>query len=135
MNNKKDMFVEVKITNVGVLDESGTEGFIEFTAEDGRKALMGSFSGEVSYHIIRFMQGDRTSLPTVYNMIEELANLEGLELEKVEIYPRGNVFRANIYFIGRNGKTVVLQNYRASDAVALAVFYNMPIYMDDSLLS
>ncbi|MGC9209021.1 MAG: bifunctional nuclease family protein [Nitrososphaeria archaeon] len=129
------MFVEVKITNVGILDESGSEGFIEFTSDDGRKVLMGSFSGEVSYHIMRFMQGDRKSLPTVYNMIEELANYMGLELEKVEIYPRGNVFRANIYFIGRNGKKLVLENYRASDAVALAVFYNMPIYIDETLLS
>ncbi|MGC9144799.1 MAG: bifunctional nuclease family protein [Nitrososphaeria archaeon] len=129
------MFVEVKITNVGVLDESGTEGFIEFTAQDGRKVVMGSFSGEVSYHIIRFMQGDRKSLPTVYNLIEELANSEGLELEKVEIYARGNVFRANIYFIGRNGKNLILENYRASDAVALATFYNMPIFMDESLFS
>ncbi len=129
------MFVEVKITNVGVLDESGSEGFIEFTSSDGRKVLMGSFSGEVSYHIMRFMQGDRKSLPTVYNMIEELANYMGLELEKVEIYPRGNVFRANIHFIGRNGKRLVLENYRASDAVALAVFYNMPIFMDETLLS
>lgn len=128
------MFVKVEITNIGFMDESGKEGFIEFASEDGRKFMMNAFSGEVSYHISRFMSGDRTSIPTIYNMVEELANMLGVELEKVEIYERGNVLRANLYFIGRGNKSIVLKNYRASDAIALATFYNMPIYLDESLL-
>ncbi|MEM3321442.1 MAG: DUF151 domain-containing protein [Conexivisphaerales archaeon] len=107
---------------------------MEFTSDDGRAFIMNSFSSEVSYHINRFMAGDRNSMPTIYNLVEELANQVGVELEKVEIYERGNVLRANIYFIGRN-KKFSLENYRASDAVALAAFYNMPIYIDDLLLA
>jgi len=127
------MFTKVTIKNVGYISDT-CEGIVEFVSEDGRAFTMNSFSSEVSYHISRFMSGDRNSIPTVYNIIEELANQLGVELEKVEIYERSNVLRANIYFIGRN-KRFSIENYRASDAVALAVFYSMPIYVDDSLLT
>lgn len=127
------MFVKVEIKSLGYVSES-CEGVVEFVAEDGRTFTMNSFSSEVSYHINRFVGGDRSSIPTVYNLVEELANQIGVELEKVEIYERGNVLRANVYFIGRN-KKFSLENYRASDAVALAAFYNMPIYIDDLLLA
>ncbi|MEM0123740.1 MAG: DUF151 domain-containing protein [Conexivisphaerales archaeon] len=127
------MFVKVEIKNLGYVTDS-CEGVVEFTSDDGRAFIMNSFSSEVSYHINRFMAGDRNSMPTIYNLVEELANQVGVELEKVEIYERGNVLRANIYFIGRN-KKFSLENYRASDAVALAAFYNMPIYIDDLLLA
>jgi bifunctional DNase/RNase len=126
------MFVKVEIKNLGYVSDS-CEGVVEFASEDGRAFTMNSFSSEVSYHINRFMAGDRNSIPTVYNLVEELANQIGVELEKIEIYERGNVLRANVYFIGRN-KKFSLENYRASDAVALAAFYNMPIYIDDLLL-
>ncbi|MGC8557682.1 MAG: bifunctional nuclease family protein [Nitrososphaeria archaeon] len=127
------MFVKVEIKNLGYVSDS-CEGIVEFLSEDGKTFTMNSFSSEVSYHINRFMTGDRNSIPTVYNLVEELAHQVGVELEKVEIYERGNVLRANVYFIGRN-RSFTLENYRASDAVALAAFYNMPIYIDDSLLT
>ncbi len=126
------MFIKVKIKNLGYVSDS-CEGIVEFASDDGRTFTMNSFSSEVSYHINRFMAGDRNSIPTVYNLVEELANQLGVELEKVEIYERSNVLRANVCFIGRN-KKFSLENYRASDAVALATFYSVPIYVDDLLL-
>ncbi len=127
------MFTKVTIKNLGYINDS-CEGIVEFVSEDGRTFTMNSFSSEVSYHINRFLSGDRNSIPTIYNIVEELANQLGVELEKVEIYERSNVLRANMYFIGRNRKFSI-ENYRASDAVALAVFYSMPIYVDDLLLT
>ena len=43
-----------------------------------------------------------------------------------------SVLRANLYFTGK--KDIVLRNYRASDAVALAAFYNIPILVRKTLL-
>ena len=78
------MFVKVEIKSLGYVSES-CEGVVEFAADDGRTFTMNSFSSEVSYHINRFIDGDRNSIPTVYNLVEELANQLGVELEKVAL--------------------------------------------------
>jgi len=59
-------------------------------------------------------------------MVQELAERLPAFLSEVEVYLSGDVFRANLHFQGRdNGFT--LRNYRASDSIALAVFYDVPI--------
>lgn len=122
-------YVRAEVVEVGYTDETQVEGVVVLKSEDGGEFSMSAFSGETSLHISRFLSGDRTSIPTIYQMLSELADYEGLTLEKVEIYRRGNVLRANLYFIGK-GKSLKLTNYRASDAIALACFYNAPIYAE-----
>ena len=53
-------------------------------------------------------------------------------LVKVKIYDSGDALRANLYLTGK--KDMVLRNYRASDAVALSVYYNIPILVRKTLL-
>jgi hypothetical protein len=125
-------YVRAKVVEVGYSDETKVEGVLVLKSEDGGTFFMGSFSGEVSLHISRFLTGDRSSIPTIYQMLSELADYEGLSLEKVEIYGRSGVLRANLYFVGRD-KEVRLTNYRASDAIALATFYGTPIFVDKNL--
>jgi bifunctional DNase/RNase len=55
-----------------------------------------------------------------------------LILVKVKIYESGEVLRANLYFTGK--KDIVLRNYRASDAMALASYYSIPILVRKNLL-
>ena len=50
----------------------------------------------------------------------------------VKIYESGDALRANLYLTGKND--LVLRNYRASDAVALAAYYNIPIMVRKTLL-
>ena len=72
--------------------------------------------------------GDDTggeSAPSIYKMIEDICEENELVLVKVKIYESGEVLRANLYFTGK--KDLVLRNYRASDAMALAAYYNIPI--------
>ena len=65
-------------------------------------------------------------------MIEEICEQNELVLVKVKIYESGDVLRANLYFTGK--KDLVLRNYRASDAMALGTFYNIPILVRKNLL-
>ena len=51
---------------------------------------------------------------------------------KIKIYESGSVLRANLYFTGKTD--LVMRNYRASDAIALAAYYNVPILVRKSLL-
>ena len=65
-------------------------------------------------------------------MLEEICEVNELILVKVKVYDSGEVLRANLYFTGK--KDLVLRNYRASDAMALAAFYDIPILVRKNLL-
>ena len=122
----------VKITHVGFVDPYALEGIIILQSDDKKEFHMRAFSGEVARHIKSFVEGKRDSLPTIYNMVEQLCEENELYLVKVKVYESGSVLRANLYFTGK--KDIVLRNYRASDAVALGVFYNIPILVRKNLL-
>jgi len=121
----------VRITDLGFVDDYGIEGLLLLKADDGREFHMHAFSGEVARHISSFMD-EQQSIPTIYKMLEEICEENGIFLVKVKIYESGEALRANLYFTGK--KDMVLRNYRASDAVALAVYYKIPILVRNNLL-
>ena len=125
-------FVVVKVAEVGFADEDGLEGLVLLKATDGN-FTMRAFSGETAMHMSRFDKGDRSSIPSVYNMLEEFAEKQGLHLAGIEVYPSGSVLRSDLQFVGR-GKEMLLRGYRASDAIAIALFYDAPILLHRSLL-
>jgi bifunctional DNase/RNase len=126
-------YVSVKVSDVGFADENGVEGMLKLKSDDDKSFAMRSFSGEVAMHISRFVHGDRSSIPSIFNIVEELAERSGLHLACVEIYPSGSVLRSDLHFVGREGDSVI-RGYRASDGIALALFYDSPIMLHHSLL-
>ena len=122
----------VKIVSVGVVDQYGQQGIVIFRADDGKEFHMTAFSGEVAKYIVSFIEQKRDVLPTIYNLIEQICEEMELLLVKVKLYESGNILRANLYFTGK--KELVLRNFRASDATALAAFYNVPILVRKNLL-
>ena len=132
INDKEEPdYVTVKITNIGFIDEYGIEGLLLLKADDEREFHMHAFSGEVARHISSFLSGGET-VPTIYKMLEEICEENEIFLVKVKIYESGQALRANLYFTGKTD--LVLRNYRASDAIALAVFYKIPILVRKNLL-
>ena len=125
-------YVDTKITYVGFVDPYGVEGLLILRSDDGKEFHMRAFSGEVARHITNFVEGQRDSIPTIYNMFEEISELNELLLVRIKVYESGSVLRANLYFTGKN--EFVMRNYRASDAIALASFYNVPILVRKNLL-
>ncbi|MEX0911432.1 MAG: bifunctional nuclease domain-containing protein [Nitrosopumilaceae archaeon] len=125
-------YVDAKITYVGFVDPYGVEGILVLRSDDGKEFHMRAFSGEVARHITSFIEGQRGSIPTIYNMIEEIAEHNELLLVRIKVYESGSVLRANLYFTGKT--ELVMRNYRASDAIALASFYNIPILVRKNLL-
>jgi hypothetical protein len=126
-------FVLVKVAEVGFADEDGLEGLVLLKAQTDETFTMRAFSGETAMHMSRFEKGDRSSIPSVYNIIEEFAEKEGLHLAGIEVYPSGSVLRSDLQFVGR-AKEMLLRGYRASDAIAIALFYDAPILLHRSLL-
>ena len=122
----------MKIANLGFVDPYGNEGLIVFKSDENKEFHMRAFSGEVSRHIASFMDGDHDTVPTIYKMLEDVCEQNEQVLVKVKIYDSGDALRANLYLTGK--KDMVLRNYRASDAVALSVYYNIPILVRKTLL-
>ena len=122
----------VRITNLGFVDPYGNEGLVVFKSDNNKEFHMRAFSGEVSRHIASFMDGDHDTVPTIYKMLEDICEQNEQVLVKVKIYDSGDALRANLYLTGK--KDMVLRNYRASDAVALSVYYNIPILVRKALL-
>ena len=133
INEDQDLDYEVvKIVNLGFVDPYGNEGLIVFKSDENKEFHMRAFSGEVSRHIASFMDGDHDTVPTIYKMLEDVCEQNEQVLVKVKIYDSGDALRANLYLTGK--KDMVLRNYRASDAVALSVYYNLPILVRKTLL-
>lgn len=126
-------FIQARIGYVGFIDQMGLEGVVILKTIDGKEFPMRAFSGEVAKHISRFQEGDKGSIPTIYNLVEEIAVLQDLLLYEIRVYQSGSVLRANLYFKSRNKKDLVLRGYRASDSIALASYYDIPIKVRKNL--
>ena len=111
-------YILARISYVGFVDQLGLEGVVVLKSNEGKEFPMRAFSGEVARHISRFQEGDKGSIPTIYNLVEEIAVMQDLLLVKVHVYQSGSVLRANLYFKSKKGE-IVLRNYRASDSIAL----------------
>ena len=122
----------VIIDYVGFVDPYAVEGMVVLKADNGKEFHMRAFSGEVAKHISSFDDVEGEQAPSIYRMIEEICEQNELSLVKVKIYESGDVLRANLYFTGK--KDLVLRNHRASDAMALAAYYKIPLLVRKKLL-
>lgn len=128
----EEEYIVAKISYVGFADQLGLEGIVILKTFDGKEFPMRAFSGEVARHISRFQEGDKNTIPTIYNLVEELAVTQDLLLLEVRVYQSGSVLRANLYFKSRK-ENFIMRNYRASDAIALAAYYDIPIRVRKNL--
>lgn len=127
-------YIEARINNIGFLDTMGLEGAIVLKSIDGIDFPIVAFSGEVAQHIALFQQGKKNDIPTIYNLVEEIAVMHDLLLLEVRIYQSKSILRANLYFQNRKKEILILRNYRASDAIALAAYCDVPIKLRKTLL-
>lgn len=119
----------VTIDKIGMTDP--LTGGVLFKDEK-TEFFMSGFSSEVANLISNFLEGKREDPPTIYRLVEQICEENEILLVKVKIYETGGIFRANLYFTGK--KDMVFRNFRASDAIALATYYNIPILVRKSLL-
>ena len=120
----------VNIDKIGITEFG--QGAVILKTDDGKEFPISAFSPETAKIISDFREGKHNQVSTVYNMLEQICENSGLLLVKVRIYESGKALRANLYFTGK--KELILRNYRASDAIALATFYSIPILIKKDLL-
>ena len=119
----------LKIDQVGIINQASGAVLLK---DEKAEMLMSGFSPEVASFISNFLDGKREDPPTIYRLVEQICEENEIFLVKVKIYESGGIFRANLYFTGK--KDMMFRNFRASDAIALATYYNIPILVRKSLL-
>lgn len=127
-------YESVRMEHVGFVDPYAVEGLAVLKSHDGKEFHIRAFSGEIIKCMADMLESvdEAAELPSIYKMVSEICEENELVLVKVKIYESGSVLRANLYLTGR--KDLVLRNYRASDAIALATLYKIPILVRKNLL-
>jgi bifunctional DNase/RNase len=120
----------VNIDKIGITEFG--QGAVILKTDDGKEFPISAFSPDTAKIISGLRDGKRNEMPSAYNMLEQICENSGLLLVKVRIYNSGQALRANLYFTGK--KELILRNYKASDAIALATLYSIPILIQKSLL-
>lgn len=73
------------------------------------------------------------SRPMTHDLMNEMLKTLGVEVTKIEVCDlRNNTFFANIFLIKRGESFVI--DARPSDAIALALRANAPIYVDEKVI-
>jgi len=116
---------QIGITNLGT-------GAVILKTDSGKEFPISAFSTETAKIISMFHEYKQVEIPSMYHMVEQICEELEMLLVKVRIYYDGNALRSNLYFTGK--KELILRNYRASDAIALAAFYNIPILLKKDML-
>src|SRR3989337_1413213 len=75
----------VKIHGVGLADPFAVQGVVVLKTDDGKEFPISAFSGEVAQYISNFIDEKRDSLPTIYNMLEQICEENELLLVIVKV--------------------------------------------------
>ena len=126
---------EIKLTITGLVYNQtvvGTYGLVLSETEGNRRFSV--MIGEPEAQSIALkLNGKKPPRPLTHDLIFNLLNLYGSKLEKVLIYNMVNdVFYSELHI--KNGENSFVLDARTSDAVALAVRTDSPIYIKSEII-
>lgn len=129
------MDAEIKLTITGLVYNQtvvGTYGLVLSETEGNRRFSV--MIGEPEAQSIALkLNGKKPPRPLTHDLIFNLLNLYGSKLEKVLIYNMVNdVFYSELHI--KNGENSFVLDARTSDAVALAVRSDSPIYIKSEII-
>ena len=126
---------EIKLTIVGLVYNQtivGTYGLV-MSEEVGNRRFSVMIGEPEAQSIALKMNNKKSPRPLTHDLIKNLLNVFDAELQKVLIYDMINdVFYSELYV--QKGDKVVIVDARTSDAVALAVRSDCPIYIKSDIL-
>ena len=127
--------LEVRVEGVFEDVSSGPSAkFVILADEIGRRVPI-SIGGFESLAILEAMEGRRPDRPMTHDLIRNVVERLGATLERVAIDDLWNtVYYAKLVLGTEDGEEDILIDARPSDAIALALRFQAPIYMSDAIL-
>lgn len=129
MENEVKLKITALVYNQTVV---GTYGLV-LSEEDGKRRFSVMIGEPEAQSIALRMNNKKSPRPLTHDLIKNLLNVFDAELEKVLIYDMVNdVFYSELHI--KNNDKVIIVDARTSDAVALAVRSDCPIYIKSEIL-
>ena len=125
----------VKVTVIDVLRQESSDHHIIILAEENGRRLLPIWFGPFEAEAIAIRLLDRTTpRPMTFEFMANLLMATGVILEEVSVSAlKGNTFYATVKL--RNGDRVQEVDARPSDAIALALRLDSPIYVADDVMA
>jgi bifunctional DNase/RNase len=124
--------IEVQIEGIYASDSAGNTSRFVLVSDGDRKLpiLIGGFEATA---ITLPLEGQRPDRPLTHDLIRNILERLDIRLDRVVIDDLWNgIYYAKLYL--RNGKEEIEIDARPSDAIALAVRFDSPIYVADAIL-
>ena len=126
--------IEMVLSKIKV-DENRHEQLVVFREKDGNR-LLPVVIGLPEIHAIKLKLGNvKPPRPMTHDLMLRIVQDLGGKLQRVVIDKLENsTFHAKIYILKENGQEVVVDS-RPSDSVAIALRAQVPVFVEDSILS
>ena len=129
------MDVEIKLSITGLVYNQtviGTYGLV-LSEEPGNRRFSVMIGEPEAQSIALKLNNKKSPRPLTHDLIHNLLNVFGSKLEKILIYNMVNdVFYSELYI--KTGENTIILDARTSDAVALAVRSDSPIFIKSEIL-
>ena len=130
------MSTEIKLTVAGLVYNqsiAGTYGLV-LAEEDGKRRFSVMIGEPEAQSIALKMNNRKAPRPLTHDLILTLLSVFGARIEKVLIYEMINdVFYSELHL--RKGEIAMVVDARTSDAIALAVRSECPVYIKEEILN
>jgi bifunctional DNase/RNase len=132
---KATTLLEVRVEGVFEdVSKGPAERFVIVVDEIGRRVPI-AIGGFESRSILEAMEGMRPDRPMTHDLVRSIMDKLGATLERVAIDDLWNaVYYAKLVLSAEGTDEDILIDARPSDAIALALRFQAPIYMSDAIL-
>ena len=125
--------IEMQLSRI-VIRETSDQQSVHLREKDGSRQfpiVIGIFE---AWAIDRRVRDRKTPRPMTHDLMASLVDALGGKLERIVIFDlRNNTFYAKLIFAKPGGDSVEV-DARPSDAIALAVHLDAPIFVDESVI-
>jgi len=127
------MFNNIQVFVKGIVVDENNNHVVMLSDQEETKVLPIVIGPVEAMAILMNMQGITPNRPLTHNLLKNLLDLLGAEVEQIIITNiKDNVYYANLYI--KHDKYTFEVDSRPSDAIAIALAYNAPIYMNLKLI-
>ena len=126
------MLLKVSIAGLA-MDPASNTPIIILKSDDGEQAVPIWIGLLEATSIASVLQKIKFERPMTHDLFKNFAELVNIKVSKVEIYDLiGNTYFAKIHFVSDKGYFDM--DSRPSDAIAIALRFDAPIYLDDKVI-
>lgn len=126
--------IEMKVMGIALDTRTGSP-IVVLHDKENRKALPIWIGSAEASAIIRKIENLTVARPMTHDLIINLIEKTGYELEKIEINDvEKDTYYATLFLTDKDGKTVEVDS-RPSDAIAIAIRVDAPIFVTANVIS